>query len=347
MPSKKKISYRKAGVDIAAADRLASRIQPIAMKTARPGLLAGVGGFSGLFDLDSRKSRHPVLVSSTDGVGTKLRIAFMMDIHDTVGVDLVAMGVNDILTQGAEPLFFLDYFATGKLKPKIALQVIRGIADGCRLAGCTLIGGETAEMPSFYGNGEYDLAGFAVGVVEREKIPNPASIVSGDLLIGLPSSGLHSNGFSLARKVLLEIKGLRLGDRISELGRTLGEELLEPTRIYAKVIRTLFRDHLIKGMAHITGGGVPRNLPRILPKGRRAWIHRRSWPVSPIFDMVRRLGGIPQTEMDRTFNNGLGMILVVGEKKFDEVVQSLRRIGEKYSLIGEIKKGARGVHFIP
>lgn len=347
MPSKKRISYRKTGVDISAADRLVSRIQPIAMKTARPGLLAGVGGFSGLFDLDSRKYRHPVLVSSTDGVGTKLRIAFMMDIHDTVGVDLVAMGVNDILTQGAEPLFFLDYFATGKLKPKIALQVIRGIADGCRLAGCTLIGGETAEMPSFYGDGEYDLAGFVVGVVEREKIPNPASIVSGDYLIGLPSSGLHSNGFSLARKVLLEIKGLRLGDRISELGRTLGEELLEPTRIYAKVIRTLFRDHLIKGMAHITGGGVPGNLPRILPEGRRAWIHRRSWPVSPIFDLVRRLGGIPQTEMDRTFNNGLGMILVVGKKNLDKVVQSLRRIGEKYSLIGEIKKGARGVHFIP
>ena len=347
MPSKKRISYRKAGVDISAAERLASRIQPIAMKTARPGLLAGVGGFSGLFDLDSRKYRHPVLVSSTDGVGTKLRIAFMMNIHDTVGIDLVAMGVNDILTQGAEPLFFLDYFATGKLKPKIALQVIRGIADGCRLAGCTLIGGETAEMPSFYGDGEYDLAGFVVGVVEREKIPNPASIVSGDLLIGLPSSGLHSNGFSLARKVLLEIKGLRLGDRISELGRTLGEELLEPTRIYAKVIRTLFRGHLIKGMAHITGGGVPGNLPRILPEGRRAWIHRRSWPVSPIFDLVRRLGGIPQTEMDRTFNNGLGMILVVGEKNLDKVVQSLRRIREKYSLIGEIKKGARGVHFIP
>jgi phosphoribosylformylglycinamidine cyclo-ligase len=275
--------------------------------------LAGVGGFSGLFDLHSRKYRHPVLVSSTDGVGTKLKIAFMMDIHDTVGIDLVAMGVNDILTQGAEPLFFLDYFATGKLKPKTALQVIRGIADGCRLAGCTLIGGETAEMPSFYSDGEYDLAGFAVGVVERDRIPKPASIVPGDVLIGLPSSGLHSNGYSLARRVLLEIKGLSLEDRIS---------------------------------AHITGGGVSGNLPRIFPEGRRAWIQRRSWLVPPVFELIRRLGGITQTEMDRTFNNGLGIILVVGKKNVDTVERSLRKMGEGYSLIGEVRKGERGVHFV-
>ncbi len=346
MPSKKKLDYKKAGVDISAADRLVRRIQPIALKTARPGLLAGVGGFSGLFDLHSRKYRHPVLVSSTDGVGTKLRIAFMMDIHDTVGIDLVAMGVNDILTQGAEPLFFLDYFATGKLKPKTALQVIRGIADGCRLAGCTLIGGETAEMPSFYSDGEYDLAGFAVGVVEKDRIPNPASIVPGDVLIGIPSSGLHSNGYSLARRVLLEIKGLSLEDRISELGRTLGEELLEPTRIYTKVIRYLLRNHAIKGIAHITGGGVSGNLPRIFPEGRRAWIERGSWLVPPVFELIRRLGGITQMEMDRTFNNGLGIILVVGKKNVDTIERSLRKMGERYSLIGEIRKGKKGVTFI-
>ena len=346
MPSKKKLDYKKAGVDISAADRLVRRIQPIALKTARPGLLAGVGGFSGLFDLHSRKYRHPVLVSSTDGVGTKLRIAFMMDIHDTVGIDLVAMGVNDILTQGAEPLFFLDYFATGKLKPKTALQVIRGIADGCRLAGCTLIGGETAEMPSFYSDGEYDLAGFAVGVVEKDRIPNPASIVPGDVLIGIPSSGLHSNGYSLARRVLLEIRGLNLEDRISELGRTLGEELLEPTRIYTKVIRYLLRNHAIKGIAHITGGGVSGNLPRIFPEGRRAWIERGSWLVPPVFELIRRLGGITQMEMDRTFNNGLGIILVVGKKNVDTIERSLRKMGERYSLIGEIRKGKKGVTFI-
>ncbi len=346
MADKKRITYKKAGVDISASDRLVRQIRPIALATARPGLLAGVGGFSALFDLNSRKYRHPVLVSSTDGVGTKLKIAFMMDIHDTVGIDLVAMGVNDILTQGAEPLFFLDYFATGKLRPQTALKVIRGIADGCRLAGCTLIGGETAEMPSFYSDGEYDLAGFAVGVVEKEKIPNPKTIVSGDLLIGLPSSGLHSNGYSLARRVLLEMRGLRLGDRISELGRTLGEELLEPTRIYAKVLQTLLRHHPIKGIAHITGGGIPGNLPRILPRGRRAWIQRRSWPVPPIFDLIRRFGGVSQTEMDRTFNNGLGIILVVGKRNVDGVGRTLKKMGEKYYLIGEVRKGEGGVTFI-
>ena len=334
-------------MDISAADRLVRRIRSIALKTARPGLLAGVGGFSALFDLNRRKYRRPVLVSSTDGVGTKLKIAFMMNAHDTVGIDLVAMGVNDILTQGAEPLFFLDYFATGKLRARTALQVIRGIADGCRLAGCTLIGGETAEMPSFYGDGEYDLAGFALGVVEKEKIPNPQAIVSGDLLVGLPASGLHSNGYSLARRVLLEMKGLRLGDRISELGRTLGEEMLEPTRIYAKVIQTLLRRHSIKGIAHITGGGIPGNLPRILPPGRRAWIQRRSWPVAPIFGLIQRFGRVSQPEMDRTFNNGLGIILVVGKKNADGVERSLKRMGEKYYLIGEVRKGDRGVQFVP
>ncbi|MGH7830092.1 MAG: phosphoribosylformylglycinamidine cyclo-ligase [Candidatus Binatia bacterium] len=340
------MTYKKAGVDVSAANRLVRRIAPIASKTARPGLLAGVGGFSALFDLHSRRYRHPVLVSSTDGVGTKLKIAFMMDVHDTVGIDLVAMGVNDILTQGAEPLFFLDYFATGRLKPETALKVIRGIAKGCREAGCALIGGETAEMPSFYSNGEYDLAGFAVGVVERDRIPRPASIVPGDRLIGLPSNGLHSNGFSLARRVLLEVKRFKLDDRIAELGGALGEELLRPTRIYAAAIRDLFRHHRLKGIAHITGGGIPGNLPRVLPQGRRAWIDRRSWTAPPIFDLIQRSGRIARSEMDRTFNNGLGMILVVGKKDVEGVERSLKRMGEKYSVIGEIKKGKTGVSFI-
>jgi phosphoribosylformylglycinamidine cyclo-ligase len=346
MPNIGRSTYKEAGVNIAAADRFVSSIRPIALRTPRRGLLAGVGGFSGLFDLHSRKYRHPILVTSTDGVGTKLKIAFMMGTHNTVGIDLVAMGVNDVLTQGAEPLFFLDYFATGRLNPKTALQVIRGIAAGCRIAGCTLIGGETAEMPSFFSDGEYDLAGFAVGVVEKDRIPNPERIVAGDLLLGLHSSGLHSNGYSLARKVLLELKGLKLRSRPSDLGRTLGEELLEPTRIYAKAVRNLVQDYSIKGIAHITGGGIPGNLPRILPRGRRAQVKRDSWPVPAIFGLIRRSGSVSQAEMDRTFNNGLGMILVVGKKDVGGVERSLRNIGEKYSLIGEIKKGERGVEFV-
>ncbi len=342
-----RMSYKKAGVDISAADRLVGAIRPIAQKTARPGLLSGIGGFSGLFDLQSQRFRHPILVSSTDGVGTKLKIAFMMDIHHTVGIDLVAMSVNDILTQGAEPLFFLDYFATGKLKPKVALQVIRGVAEGCRRAGCALIGGETAEMPSFYPDGEYDLAGFAIGVVERDQIPKPASCAPGDTLLGLPSSGLHSNGFSLARKVLLETKRMKLRKRVAELGQTLGEALLEPTVIYAKVIQSLLRRHRVKGIAHITGGGIPGNLARILPAGKRAWVRRGTWTTPPIFDLIRTSGGLSQREMDRTFNNGLGMIMIVGKRELSGVEQSLRKSGQKYSVIGEIKKGARGVALVP
>ncbi|MBI4526455.1 MAG: phosphoribosylformylglycinamidine cyclo-ligase [Deltaproteobacteria bacterium] len=345
-PTTTETTYKSAGVDISAADRLVRQIQPLALKTARPGLLAGVGGFSGLFELSAKHYRRPVLVSSTDGVGTKLKIAFMMNTHHTVGIDLVAMGVNDILTQAAEPLFFLDYFATGKLEPKTALKVISGIAEGCRLAACALIGGETAEMPAFYGDGEYDLAGFAVGVVERKRIPRPQLIAAGDVLIGLPSSGLHSNGYSLARKVLLEVKGFKLGRRIPDLGRTLGEELLEPTRIYTRVMQPLLRRCFVKGIAHITGGGVPGNLPRILPEGRRAWIDRTRWPVPPIFDLIQKSGKISRAEMDRTFNNGLGMILVVGQRDADAVTRTLKRMGEKSFIIGEIKKGERGVTFV-
>jgi phosphoribosylformylglycinamidine cyclo-ligase len=342
MATTRALTYAKAGVSIASGEELVRRIGPIAARTRVPGVLAGVGGFSALFDLNGRAYRQPVLVSSTDGVGTKLKIAFMTGIHDTVGIDLVAMSVNDILTQGGEPLFFLDYFVCGKLDVKIAEAVVSGIADGCRQAGCVLIGGETAEHPGDFPKGEYDLAGFAVGVLEKNQILNPFAIVPGDILIGLPSSGLHSNGYSLARKVLLEIGGMKLGRRVRELGRNLGEELLEPTRIYANAIRKLLSRFAIKGAAHITGGGITGNLPRVLPRDTRAQIERRSWPVPPIFDLIQRTGRISQAEMDRTFNNGLGMILVVGREHADGVMQSIKRSREKCYVIGEILKGERG-----
>jgi phosphoribosylformylglycinamidine cyclo-ligase len=265
----------------------------------------------------------------------------MTGVHNSVGIDLVAMSVNDILTQGAEPLFFLDYFACGKLDVKIAEAVVSGIARGCRLAGCALIGGETAEHPGDFAEGEYDLAGFAVGVLEKKKMMDPKAIVPGDILIGLPSSGLHSNGYSLARKALLEKGRLKIDQQIPELGRSLGEELLEPTRIYAKVARRLFADFPIKGAAHITGGGLIGNLPRVLPEGRRAVLERGSWRVPPVFDLIQRIGGIEQGELDRTFNNGLGFILVVGRKLADGVRETLKRMGERSFVVGEIRSGAR------
>ena len=336
------LTYAKAGVSIEAGEELVRRIGPIAARTKIPGVLAGIGGFSALFDTQRLGYRHPILVSSTDGVGTKLKIAFMTGIHDTVGIDLVAMSVNDILTQGARPLFFLDYFVCGKLDVEIAAAVVRGIAAGCRQAGCALIGGETAEHPDDFPNGEYDLAGFAVGILEKTKILDPAKIVPGDVLIGLASSGLHSNGFSLARKVLLDKGRLKISKKVSELGRTLGEEMLEPTRIYAGVMRRLLATYPIKGAAHITGGGIPGNLPRVLPPGRRAVIERCSWPVPPIFKLIQKIGAIEQSEMDRTFNNGIGMILVVGAKHADGIMRVLKKLGESLFVIGEIRAGTRG-----
>lgn len=341
-----KLTYKDAGVDIEGANRLVRSIASVARKTARPGLMGGIGGFGGLFDLSRVRVRRPVLVSSTDGVGTKLKIAFMADRHDTVGIDLVAMGVNDILTQAAEPLFFLDYFATGKVEPATFRAVVGGVAEGCRQAGCALLGGETAEMPSFYADGEYDLAGFSVGVVEKDRIPDPRAVRAGDVVIGLPSSGLHSNGYSLARKVLLDTAGLKLKSRVADLGKSLADELLTPTRIYASLIRALGARHRIKGIAHITGGGLVENLPRVLPTGLRAWLRRGSWPVPAVFDLVARLGHVEQAEMDRTFNNGIGMALVVGAEDAPGVERALRRRREPYAVIGEIRKGRRGVSFI-
>ena len=346
MAKKRAMTYAGAGVSIEAGDELVRRIGRVATKTKMPGLLAGVGGFSALFELNARRYREPVLVSSMDGVGTKLKIAFATGIHETVGIDLVAMSVNDILTQGAEPLFFLDYFVCGKLDVAIAEAVVRGIAQGCRQSNCVLIGGETAEHPGDFPDGEYDLAGFVVGALEKKKILNPEAISSGDVLIGLRSSGLHSNGYSLARKALLSRGRLKLNQRLPELGRTLGEELLTPTRIYAKSMRTLLAKWPIKGAAHITGGGIVGNLPRVLPPDVRALIHRNSWPIPPIFGMIARIGAVPHDEMDRTFNNGLGMILVVGAKAADGAMRSLKQSGEKPIVIGEICKGPRGADII-
>ena len=340
-----KLTYRDAGVDVERANRLVRSVASLARKTATPGVLGGVGGFGGLFDLTRVRGRRPVLVSSTDGVGTKLKVAFLAGRHDTVGIDLVAMGVNDVVTCAARPLFFLDYFAAGKLEPATFREVVGGVAEGCRLAGCALLGGETAEMPSLYRDGEYDLAGFSVGIVEKDRIPDPRAVRAGDAVVGLPSSGLHSNGYSLARKVLLESAGLKLRSRVADLGRPLADELLQPTRIYAPLVCGLAARHRIKGIAHITGGGMVGNLPRVLPPGLRAWIRRESWPVPPVFGLIERLGGVPQAEMDRTFNNGIGMALVVGAEALDGVERALRRRGEPYAVIGEIRKGRRGVSF--
>lgn len=329
-------TYRDAGVDIDAGDEFVNRIKPLVRSTFRPEVLTDLGGYGGLFGLQAGKYKEPVLVSGTDGVGTKLKIAFMMDKHDSVGIDLVAMCVNDIAVSGAEPLFFLDYFATGKLSIAKAQEVVAGIAEGCRQAGCALIGGETAEMPSFYPEGEYDLAGFAVGVVDRSKIIDGRHIAPGDLVLGLASSGLHSNGYSLARRVLFDQAKLTAASRLSELDRSIGEVLLTPTRIYAKQILALLEQFPIKGIAHITGGGITENLPRVFPKGVRARITRKSWPVPPIFDVIGRLGQVDRDEMYRVFNMGIGLILVVPRDSVAGVLDRAALLGDQGWPIGEI-----------
>lgn len=335
-------TYRDSGVDIDAGDEFVDRIKPLVRSTFRPEVLADLGGFGGLFGFQAKKYQDPVLVSGTDGVGTKLKIAFLMDKHDTVGIDLVAMCVNDIAVSGAEPLFFLDYFATGKLSVSKAQEVVKGIADGCRQAGCALIGGETAEMPSFYPEGEYDLAGFAVGAVDRPKMIDGRGIVPGDVIIGLASSGLHSNGYSLARRVLLDQAKLTVASRVSELDRPVGEVLLTPTRIYAKQILALVQEFSIKGIAHITGGGITENLPRVFPKGVRARIHRSRWHVPPIFSVISQLGSVEREEMYRVFNMGIGLILVVPHEAAEAVMARAQVLGDRAYLIGEMVAGAEG-----
>lgn len=330
------ISYKDAGVDIDKAESFVQNIGPLVKSTYRTGVLGEIGGFGGLFHLDVNRYRDPVLVSATDGVGTKIKIAIMMEQHNTIGIDLVAMCVNDIIVHGAAPLFFLDYLAMGELAPGVATQIIEGIVTGCRQAHCSLIGGETAEMPGMYQPGDYDLAGFVVGVVEREHLLDGSDVAVGHCLIGLASSGLHSNGFSLVRKVLFEHHGHSVTDYLPELGLPLGEELLKPTRIYSETVLNVQRDFPISGVAHITGGGLTNNLPRILPKTCQAVIHRDSWPVPPIFRLLQDKGGIAAEEMMRTFNNGIGLVLVMDKKYVGDVLLRLQGLNEQAYVIGEI-----------
>ncbi len=336
--SSESITYKDAGVDIESGNRFVKMIKPLVKATYRPEVIADIGGFGGLFSLNTSKYKNPVLVAGTDGVGTKLKVAFQADRHDTIGIDLVAMCVNDIVVQGAEPLFFLDYFATAKLDPEKGAEIVKGISEGCSMAGCALIGGETAEMPGFYSFGEYDLAGFAVGVVDRDSVIDGSSITVGNKLIGIASSGLHSNGYSLARKVIFDKLGLGVRDEIPGLGRTVAEELLSPTRIYVKTVLNLLRDFRINGIAHITGGGLLENIPRILPNGCKAVINKNSWVMNDIFLIIRNTGNIDETEMYRTFNCGIGMVLAVPENEAEEVLIRLSGLNERAFVIGEIGK---------
>jgi phosphoribosylformylglycinamidine cyclo-ligase len=334
-------AYKAAGVDIDAGNETVERIRKHVLRTLRPEVIGGIGGFGGLFALG--KYSEPVLVSATDGVGTKLKIAFALDRHDTIGIDCVAMCVNDVIVQGAEPIFFLDYLATGKLSPHQAEQVVKGIADGCVEAGCALIGGETAEMPGMYAEGEYDVAGFCVGVVERERLLTGETIRPGDVLLGLKSSGLHSNGFSLARKVLLHDHKLPFDTPVPETGETLGDVLLKPTRIYVKTMLSLMDHFTVKGAAHITGGGLLENVPRILPAGCQVAIDLTAWEVPPVFRWIAELGAVGMDDMFRTFNMGIGMVVVVPREEADQAVRAVREAGEEAAVIGEIIPGEKGV----
>jgi phosphoribosylformylglycinamidine cyclo-ligase len=327
------LSYRDAGVDIDAGDALVDRIKPLARSTMREGVLAGIGGFGALFEVPKRY-REPVLVSGTDGVGTKLKLAFQLHSHDTVGIDLVAMSVNDILVQGAEPLFFLDYFACGRLHVDTAAAVIGGIAEGCRQAGCALIGGETAEMPGMYPDGEYDLAGFAVGAVERSAIIDGRGIGPGDMVIALASSGPHSNGYSLVRRIV-EVSGANLSADLD--GRPLGQALMAPTRIYVKSVLELIRTIPVKGIAHITGGGIVENVPRVLPESVTAEIHRESWELPQVFRWLQSQGNVSDAEMHRVFNCGIGMVIVVAGTDADRTVAHLNAAGEHAWVTGHIR----------
>ncbi len=332
----RKWSYKDAGVDIEKGDAFVQAIKPMVESTFRPEVLTKIGGFAGCVSLNLERYKKPILVSSTDGVGTKLKIAFAMNRHDTVGIDLVGMCVNDIVVSGARPLFLLDYFATSQLDSEKSMKVVSGIVKGCIEAECSLIGGETAEMPGFYKKGEYDLAGFAVGIVEDSQVIDGSGVTVGDKLIGIASSGLHSNGYSLVRKLLFDQLKMNLEERVEEIGEVLGEELLRPTRIYVKAALNLTRDFHIVGIAHITGGGITGNLPRIIPKGCKAVVQKGTWEIPPIFTFLKERGNISEEEMLRTFNNGVGMILIVRSKEVDDILARLRSLGEKAFLIGEV-----------
>jgi phosphoribosylformylglycinamidine cyclo-ligase len=331
------LTYADAGVDIDRANALVRTIRNIARKTNQPGVLGDIGGFGGLFALDLADCQRPVLVSSTDGVGTKLKLAFMMNRHDSIGIDLVAMCVNDVLVQGARPLFFLDYFSTGRLEPQVATDVITGIADGCRQAKCALIGGETAEMPDMYPAGEYDLAGFCVGLVDHSKIIDGSRIRKGDQLLGIAASGLHSNGFSLVRKICFDVLDLKFDSYVPELSRSIGEELLTPTCIYASTVETLLKEFQVHALAHVTGGGLAENLDRVVPAAFGLELRRDSWEVPPVFSFLQRAGNVSDAEMQRTFNNGIGLVAIMPEKQVEDASRRLNAMGQKAFLIGEIR----------
>jgi phosphoribosylformylglycinamidine cyclo-ligase len=340
------MDYKQAGVDIEAGNEVVRRIRSLARGTFTPGVLSEIGSFGGLFRLDASGIQDPVLVASADGVGTKLRVAFLARVHRTIGIDLVNHCVNDILVQGAQPLFFLDYLATGRLDPDVAVQVVEGLSTACRSSGCALLGGETAEMPGFYADGEYDLAGFIVGAVARDRLIDGRTITPGDALIGLPSSGLHTNGYSLARRIVFDLAGLRVDSHVAELGTTVGAALLEPHRSYLPIVQPLLPSGLIKGMAHITGGGITDNLPRILPPGTAAAIDRTGWAVPAVFRWLQRTGNVPDDDMFRTFNMGIGLIIVCANDVADRVVNDLAVGGEPRAVrIGRIVEGDRGVRY--
>ena len=338
-----RIDYRDAGVDIDAGNEAVRRIRDLARRTYTPGVLAGVGSFGGLFAMDPSID-SPVLVASADGVGTKLKVAFMTGVHRTIGADLVNHCVNDILVQGAKPLFFLDYLATGKLSPAVAEEIVAGMSTACRENGCALLGGETAEMPGFYDDGEYDLAGFIVGLVDRDRIVDGRSLVAGDVLIGIPSTGLHTNGYSLARRIAFDVMGLSFDSHLDELGTSIGDALLVPHRSYLKTLQPLLERQLAKGLAHITGGGITENLPRILPEGTGAVIERAAWEVPPIFQVLQRGGGVSDEEMLRAFNMGIGMIVACDARYQSEVIAMLQTGGGAgASAIGAIVEGRQDV----
>ena len=334
-----KMTYKDSGVDIDAGDKFVKLIKESVKSTYIPGVMGDLGGFGGMFEL--AKYKNPVLVSGTDGVGTKLKLAFMMDKHDTIGIDAVAMCVNDIVVLGAQPLFFLDYLGTGKLNPESQAQIVKGIADGCKESGCALIGGETAEMPGFYSDGEYDIAGFAVGVVEKDERIDGTKIADGDVILGIPSSGIHSNGYSLVRKLFFDKMGWELDREVEELGKTLGEELITPTKLYVKDVMRIKAEVEIKGLVHITGGGFTENIPRVLPEGVDAIIEKSSYEVPAIFKLMKKLGNIDESEMYRTFNMGIGMVVIVAKEDAKKVVSIMENAGEKIYTIGNIVNGSK------
>ena len=340
--------YAEAGVDIDAGKRFVDTIRPLVRRTFKSNVMSDIGGYAGLYSINFGIIKKPVLVSSTDGVGTKLKIAFMLDKHDTVGIDLVAMCVNDVLVQGATPLFFLDYLSMGRLNHDTAVEIVKGISRGCEEASCSLIGGETAEMPGFYAQNEYDLAGFAVGIVDADQIIDGSEIAIGHQLIGIGSSGLHSNGYTLVRRIFFDSLKLSVNDYVDEFSRTVGEELLEPTKIYVRIMGRLIKNFCISGISHITGGGITENLPRILPKDCQAVIRRSSWTPQPIFQFIREAGNITEGEMMRTFNNGIGLIITVAEKDVQDVVHQIQAMDERAFHIGWIEERDLGpaVRFI-